>query len=129
MPLRRIRSMKRKLFSRSSFGQSLSLVCDGYIDCPSDLVFSFLHPQSVQWGHRLKLCALLVGTNVSISLHYHISSFDSKKAQSPGNCFVLMMKTYGDRGYSGDFLEAFAAAKRFNWPSDNGSNLCSAILM
>lgn len=39
IPLRKTRSMRTKLFSRSSFVQSLSLVCDGCMRCPADLEF------------------------------------------------------------------------------------------
>lgn len=45
------------------------------------LIFFLLSPPAVHWGQHLKLCALLVSKTVSISLHYHISSFDNKKVE------------------------------------------------
>jgi len=79
--------MRRKLFLRSSFGQSLYLVCDDCIGCPADLEF-FFSPPAVQLGRPLKL-ALLAGADGSFFLYCHVSSFGNKKVGSSRQETVL----------------------------------------
>jgi hypothetical protein len=79
IPLRKTRSMRTKLFSRSSFVQSLSLVCDGCMRCPADLEFFFC-TCAVQWGRALKLIAFVAGTMVAFFFFCSdISSFENEK--------------------------------------------------